>query len=135
VSTKVLIMSMMADIMQELVAPYKNQIDGYRFSRWSANMESVKKVVEYTFGILKKRFLILKNPIQQHVLERIEAAFISCCTIHNCLHLHDGWDEWQERGVVSEEEVTVEYDVLDQNNIHYGKEPQYHVFDGIFTRI
>jgi len=103
---------------QELVAPYKNQIDGSWYSRWSANMESVRKDVECTFGIFKKRFLILKNPIQQHVPERIEGTFITCCAIHNWLHFHDGCDDWQERGMVSEEDVAVEYGVLDQNNIH-----------------
>jgi len=35
--------------------------------------------------------------------------------------------------MVSEENVAAEYDVLDQNNIHYGKESQYYGFDGNFT--
>jgi len=115
---------------QELVAPYKNQIDDARYSRWSANMESVRKDVVCTFGILKKRFLIFE---QSHSAACSRSTFISYCVIHNWLHLHDGWDDWQERRVVSEEDVAVEYDVLDQNNIYYGKESQYHGFDGNFT--
>ena len=41
---------------KELVAPYKNQYEGSQSSRWSVNMESIRKDVECIFGILKKRF-------------------------------------------------------------------------------
>lgn len=78
---------------QQLVAPYKNQYEGSQSSIWSAHMDSIRKDVECTFGILKKRFLFLKNPIMHHFAEMIEAAFTTCCAIHNCLHEQDGWDD------------------------------------------
>ena len=74
-------------------APFKNQIDGSAESKWSKNLESVRKDVECTFGILKKRFLFLKNPIQHHFPEKIENAFVTCCALHNWLHDWDGWDD------------------------------------------
>ena len=77
---------------KELICPYKNQMEGCVEAKWSKNLESVRKDVECTFGILKKRFLFLKNPIQHHFPEGIEDAFVRCCCLHNLLHDWDGWE-------------------------------------------
>ena len=79
--------------------------------------------------------MYLKNPIVYHFPEIIEAAFITCCSLHNWWHEQDGWDDWDEKGLLSEEYVAVEYDILDENNRCYGTRSQYHGFEGNFTRM
>ena len=79
---------------EQLIAPYKMQIAGSRMERWSSNLESARKDVECTFGILKKRFLFLKNPIEIQAPEKIEDAFMTCAALHNWLHDYDGYDDF-----------------------------------------
>ena len=98
-------------------------------------MESVRKDVECSFGILNKIFLILKNAINHHFPENIEAIFITCCGLHNWLHDHNGWDDWERRGMVSEEDVAVEYDICDQNNQQRGGQFSLEEFNCNFTRL
>ena len=98
-------------------------------------MESARKDVECTFGILKKRFLFLKNPIEIHAPEKIEDAFLTCGALHNWLHEYDGWDDWEDRaGVVTEDDIEVEYNPCDISNKTYSRNSTYHGFDGNFTR-
>jgi hypothetical protein len=47
------------------------------FAEW---LESIRKDVECTFGILKQRFRFLRNKIQYHDMKLITAAFRCCCT-------------------------------------------------------
>ena len=98
-------------------------------------MESIRKDLECNLGILKKRFLFLKNIITHHFAEMIEAAFTNCCAIHDWLHEQDGWDDWEEKGLLTDDDVVVEYDVLDKNNRCYGARSVYHGFGGDFTRM
>ena len=64
---------------------------------WSKRMESVRKDVECTFGILKQRFQILKKGIKLHTLQHIENIFYMCCILHNILLVHDGLDkQWMD---------------------------------------
>ena len=120
---------------QELIAPFKSQIPGSKMEMWSSNMESARKDVECAFGILKRRFLFLKNPIELHSPERIEDAFLTCAVLHNWLHDYDGWDDWEGRaGIVSEDDILVEYDPCDESNRVYSKSSNYHGFEGNFTR-
>ena len=102
--------------------------------KWSKNLESVRKDVECTFGILKKRFLFLKNPIQHHFPEKIENAFVTCCALHNWLHDWDGWDDWEERGMVTSDDVMVEYDATDQHNRCWPRQSKYFGFAGNYCR-
>jgi Plant transposon protein len=65
-------------------------------TRWSEFAESVRKDVECSFGILKKRFQILKNAITWHSKSDIDNAVFSCVILHNMLHEYDGYDErWE----------------------------------------
>ena len=59
-------------------------------------MESIRKDVECTFGILKKRFSILKNKFRVHKMEDISWIFCCCCILHNMLMEWDGLDDWKE---------------------------------------
>ena len=67
-------------------------MEGSREDRWSENVESVRKDVECIFGILKKRFLILKHPIRLAKEQQIERLFVTCCVLHNLLLEYDGLD-------------------------------------------
>ena len=79
-----------------LIPPYKHQIQGTDAERWSSNMETIRKDVECTFGILKKRFMILKNKFRLHRMEDIANIFKCCCILHNMLLDWDGLDNWEE---------------------------------------
>ena len=58
--------------------------------RWSKRMESVRKDVERAFGIVKKRFRILKVPFLFKDAKAIHNVFVVCCMLHNRLLKFDG---------------------------------------------
>ena len=68
-------------------------------TRWSEFAESVRKDVECSFGILKKRFQFLKSAITWHRKSDIDNAVFSCVILHNMLHEFDGYDERWEAGI------------------------------------
>jgi len=80
---------------------------------WSKHIESLRKDVECTFGILKKRFIFLKNCIRLHHMEDIEHVFRCCCILHNILLNWDGYDDW--RGKETEQET--EQELMDEGDI------------------
>ncbi len=63
--------------------------------------ESVRKSIECVFGMLKKRFRILKIPLPCHNIFQITDMLHSCCILHNMIledkdrinlgHLVDDW--------------------------------------------
>ena len=63
---------------------------------WCSHVESLRKDVECTFGILKKRFMILKHAVRLHNIEDLEHIFRTCAILHNILLEHDGRDDWEE---------------------------------------
>jgi len=77
--------------------PLNNGID-MRSVYWSETLESVRKDVECTFGILKARFRILSQPVNYHTSSTVTAAMKAACTIHNMLLAWDGKGEldWKE---------------------------------------
>ena len=80
---------------KELMPPYKHQLKGSDTEKWSGNVESLRKDVECTFGILKKRFAVLKNKLRFHHMEDISFIFKICCILHNMIHDWDGYDNWE----------------------------------------
>ena len=75
--------------------PFKFSMDE-KSTRWSETAESVRKDVECSFGILKKRFQFLKNAITWHRKSDIDNAVHSCVILHNMLHEFDGYDvRWE----------------------------------------
>lgn len=54
----------------------------YKFNDW---LESVRKDVECFFGILKKRFRILKNATNLHSVKSVHYLFVACCILHNMI--------------------------------------------------
>ena len=65
--------------------------------RWSAWVESMRKDVECTFGILKGRWRILKAGVRVHGVEQVDKIWLTCCAFHNWLLDIDGLsEEWKE---------------------------------------
>ena len=72
--------------------PLKHTVEVEK-SRWSEFAESVRKDVECAFGILKKRFQLLKNAITWHSKNDIDNAVFSCVILHNMLHEYNDYDQ------------------------------------------
>lgn len=59
---------------------------------WSEWLESVRKDVECTIGIVKIRNQILMKPCEFHSLALMTDIFAMCCILHNMLLCYDGLD-------------------------------------------
>eukprot|EP00965_Chrysotila_dentata_P081125 2677874-Pleurochrysis_carterae.AAC.1 len=57
---------------------------------WSKRLESVRKDVECTFGSLKRRFRMLRLPIEFATAHCLDVMFKMCCMLHNMLLEFDG---------------------------------------------
>ena len=82
------------------IAPFKNttSLKEYRLSKW---LESMRKDVECTFGILKGRWRLLKTGIRIHGHKATEMIWKTCCALHNWLLEVDGLDKQWDQGVPS----------------------------------
>ena len=74
---------------------YRSEI---RFSEW---LESLRKDVECTFGILKGRWRILKYGIRLWGMKNCDQVWLTCCALHNWLLEIDGLSDGWENGVKS----------------------------------
>ena len=83
-----------------LIPPSKDwkHIRDTRFSQW---LESMRKDVECTFGIMKGRFRILKAGVRVHGVEAVDRIWRTCCSLHNFLLEKDGLAEQWEEGALS----------------------------------
>ena len=61
--------------------------------RWSEWIESMRKDVECTFGILKGRWRILKVGISLLDIKSVDKIWLTCCALHNMLLEEDGLDQ------------------------------------------
>lgn len=62
---------------------------------WSKWLESLRKDVECTFGILKARWRILKSGVRCHGTEIVDKIWFTCCALHNMLLDADGLEtDW-----------------------------------------
>jgi hypothetical protein len=76
------------------VPPFKvsNNIDKIRWSKW---LESMRKDVECTFGILKGIWRILKSGVRLHGVDAVDSVWFTCCALHNWLLEIEGLtEEW-----------------------------------------
>ena len=89
------------------VPPIKNGItyDEIRFSQW---LESMRKDVECTFGILKGRFCILRYGIRLQSIEKCDQVYLTCCALHNRLLFVDGLHKDWKEGRKSDWEISYE---------------------------
>ena len=76
-----------------LACPFQQQPAG-PIGNWSTSVESTRKDIECAFGILKKRFLILKNPIRQQIKHNIERMFLTCSVLHNMTMEEEDLHDW-----------------------------------------
>ena len=74
------------------VPPYTNSVLRKEI-RWSEWLESMRKDVECTFGILKGRWRILKTGVRLHSTESVDRVWLTCCALHNWLLEIDGLDQ------------------------------------------
>jgi hypothetical protein len=66
---------------------------------FSTNLESVRKDVECTFGILKKRWRVFNNGILFRDIDVCDKVFTTCCCLHNVLlNLMEKHNVWVGRG-------------------------------------
>ena len=98
------------------VPPIKEStnMDEIRWSRW---LESMRKDVECTFGILKGRWRVLKTGIRLHSFEAVDNIWKTCCAFHNWLLDIDGLNAEWENGIPSDFEG--ELGLHDENDAHY----------------
>jgi hypothetical protein len=83
-----------------LMPPLKES-SNYADIRWSKWLESMRKDVECTFGIMKGRWRILKTGIRIQGLDNIDHIWKTCCALHNWLLEVDGLDARWNQGVPS----------------------------------
>lgn len=78
-----------------LMAPLKDPVT-FQEARWSHWLESMRKDVECTFGIMKGRFRILKTGIRVHSIDAVDKIWSTCCALHNMFLEEDGLSEnWE----------------------------------------
>jgi len=80
--------------------PIKKTLDR-REIRWSQWLESIRKDVECTFGILKGRWRILKAGVRVHGVQKADQIWFTCCALHNWLLDVDGLNHNFDEGVPS----------------------------------
>ena len=68
--------------------------NGHKEVHWSEFLESVRKDVECTFGILKSCFRILRNGLQCRDRDTCSNIVKTCAILHNMLLSYDGLDEF-----------------------------------------
>ena len=67
------------------ICPFKGESVASRNGFFSTNLESVRKDVECTFGILKKCWRILEYAIHYRDIETPEEVFLTGCVLHNMM--------------------------------------------------
>ena len=68
-----------------LVCPFKHSGSPTQKGYFSSTLESIRKDVEYTFGILKKQWKILEYGIRFDNIEVVESVFAVCSILHNMM--------------------------------------------------
>jgi hypothetical protein len=81
--------------MKYLIPPFKWTQVGTKNNIWSENVERTRTDVERFFGLLKKIFRCLINPLELQDPSHIERLFNTCAVIHNILLDYDGIDNWE----------------------------------------
>ncbi len=70
----------------EAICPYLAGEPSYTLEGYfSMNLKSVRKDVECTFGILKRRWHILNNGMMFRDIVVCKKIFVTCCCLHNFL--------------------------------------------------
>ena len=83
------------------IPPIKNAVT-YKCIRFSEWLESMRKDVECTFGILKGRFCILRYGIRLRSINKCDEIWKTCCALHNRLLFIDGLHKHWDQGMSSD---------------------------------
>ncbi len=86
--------------------------------KWSKWLESMRKDVECTFGILKGRWRILKSGVRLHGVSSVDKVWKTCCALHNWLLDIDGLSQNWQNGVPSEWEGPMGQHSADTVRLH-----------------
>jgi hypothetical protein len=70
---------------KSLICPYAGEALVGQRGYFNTNLESIRKDVECTFGILKKRWRILNEGLNYYDMRKCEMVFTVCCMLHNML--------------------------------------------------
>ena len=95
--------------------------------RFSQRVESVRKDVECTFGILKKRWRILKNHMMIQTKLRIDNIVFTCAILHNMLIDYDEWNDEDDDYDIG---ADVGADVMDPRVVNLRRGPADHSYAG-----
>lgn len=95
--------------------------------RFSQRVESVRKDVECTFGILKKRWRILKNHMLIQTKPRIDNIVFTCAIFHNMLIDYDEWNDEDDDYDIG---ADVGADFLDPRVVNLRRGPADHSYAG-----
>ena len=82
------------------IPPYKDGVS-YKHIRFSEWLESMRKDVECTFGILKGRFSVLRTGLRLQDIDKCDEIWLTCCALHNRLLFIDGLHKNWEGGAPS----------------------------------
>ena len=89
--------------------PPKKNCNTQREAHFSEWVESLRKDIECAFGIMKKRWRILKYGIRFHGILNFDMVWLTCCTLHNYLLDVDGlseqWDEGLLRDIEEDDNI------------------------------
>jgi hypothetical protein len=65
------------------ICPFTRRSNSSPEGYFSTNIESVRKDMECTFGIIKKRWRILNNGFYQRDIVKCDKIFVTCCCLNN----------------------------------------------------
>ena len=68
-----------------LICPYAGDETVGQCGYYNTNLEAIRKDVQCTFGILKKRWRILDYGMHYYCMKKCEMIFTVCCMMHNML--------------------------------------------------
>ena len=83
-------------------APPSSNGNTYEIVRFSEWLESIRKDVECTFGIMKDRFFLLSYGLRFQSIVSCDQLWLTCCALHNMLLKTDGLDKNRDKGVRSD---------------------------------
>ena len=93
------------------IPPFKEtqKCSEIRFSEW---LESLRKDVECTFGILKGRWRVLKVGIRMHGILSCNRIWLTCVALHTIFLEADGLQEKWNEGFMSDWETMHDMDEM-----------------------
>ncbi|XP_076953169.1 uncharacterized protein LOC143627171 [Bidens hawaiensis] len=92
-----------------LVQAYASPVSDKR-KYFTKKQESTRKDIERAFGVLKKRWAMLANPIRFWTREKITEVFITCIILHNMILEDEGkaiCQNYHNQGDIPRQESTI----------------------------